>query len=183
MSKPSYTSADFTSALLSLLPRGRAWPKELTSVQAQSVSCFAPTFQRISGSAVGMLDDTFPATTVNFLSEWESTLGLPDACAGVAPTVDARRRQVVARFTNSGGQSIEHFTAYAQGLGYAITITQHAPFRMGQSTTGQPLGNNDWFFAWTVNAPLSSGAYGNKVLECELREAMPGHTVLNFNYS
>jgi len=183
MPKPSFSSADFTSALLSLLPRGRVWPKELSSVQAQSISCFAPTFQRISDSAVNLLADTFPATAVDFLGEWESTLGLPDACAGIAPTEDERRRQVIARFTNSGGQSIGHFAAYALGLGYTITVTQYAPFRMGQSVMGQALGNDDWFFTWTVNAPLSSGAYGNKVLECELREAMPGHTILNFHYS
>ncbi|NWA24067.1 DUF2313 domain-containing protein [Pseudomonas gingeri] len=198
MPKPSYTDADFTSALLGLLPRGRVWPKDLTSVQAQAISCFAPTFTRISDSALGLLDDMFPATTVNFLAEWEATLGLPDPCSGMSPTFQGRRNQVVARFTNTGGQSIQFFTAYAAGLGYAITVTQYAPFRCGQSTCGQQLGGADWFFTWAVNCQLNTishfrtgqsamgdplASWGNAVLECELTEAKPSHTRLQFHYS
>ena len=198
MSQPSFSSADFTSALLGLLPRGRVWPKELTSIQAQAASCFAPTFQRLSDDAVGLLVDLFPSTTVNFLTEWEETLGLPDPCAGVGPTLQARRSQVVARFTNTGGQSIAFFEAFALGLGYAITVTQYAPFRCGQSTCGQQLGGQDWFFTWAINVQLNTVSYfrtgqsaageplaswGNAVLECELTAAKPAHTVLQFHYS
>lgn len=198
MSKPSFTSADFTSALLGLLPRGRVWPKELSSIQAQAMSCYAPTFQRLSDSALNLIEDLFPATTVNFLDEWEATLGLPDPCSGPSPTFQGRRQQVVARLSNSGGQSIQFFTAYALGLGYTITVKQFAPFRCGQSTCGQQLGGPDWFFTWAIQTkvntvnyfrvgqaatgePLSS--WGNAVLECELTEVKPSHTVLQFHYS
>jgi len=198
MSKPSFTSADFTSALLGLLPRGRVWPKELSSVHAQAVSCYAPTFQRISDSALGLLVDAFPATTVNLLGEWELTLGLPDPCAGISPTFQGRRNQVVARFTNSGGQSIQFFESFALGLGYTVTVTQYAPFRCGQSACGQQLGGEDWFFTWAINSALNTITYfrtgqsamgdplaswGNSVLECELSEAKPAHTILQFHYS
>nr|WP_314638127.1 putative phage tail protein [uncultured Pseudomonas sp.] len=198
MPKPSFTSADFTSALLGLLPRGRVWPKELSSVHAQAVSCYAPTFQRISDSALGLLVDAFPATTVNLLGEWELTLGLPDPCAGISPTFQGRRNQVVARFTNSGGQSIQFFESFALGLGYIVTVTQYAPFRCGQSACGQQLGGEDWFFTWAINSALNTITYfrtgqsamgdplaswGNSVLECELSEAKPAHTILQFHYS
>lgn len=197
MSKPSFTDGDFTSALLGLLPRGRVWPKDLSSVQAQAISCFAPTFTRISDSALNLLEDLFPATTINFLPEWEATLGLPDHCAGVSPTFQGRRNQVVARFSNSGGQSIQFFQAFAQGLGYTVTITQYAPFRCGQSVCGQQLGGEDWFFAWAVNSQLNTishfrvgqsavgeplSSWGNAVLECELTQAKPAHTILQFHY-
>ncbi|MEO8641768.1 putative phage tail protein [Pseudomonas sp.] len=198
MPKPSFTSADFTSALLGLLPRGRVWPKELSSVHAQAISCYAPTFQRISDSALGLLVDAFPATTVNLLGEWELTLGLPDPCAGISPTFQGRRNQVVARFTNSGGQSIQFFESFALGLGYTVTVTQYAPFRCGQSACGQQLGGEDWFFTWAINSALNTITYfrtgqsamgdplaswGNSVLECELSEAKPAHTILQFHYS
>ncbi|MFA7942071.1 YmfQ family protein [Pseudomonas brenneri] len=198
MSKPAFTDADFASALLGLLPRGRVWPKDLSSVQAQAISCFAPTFTRISDSALSLIEDTFPASTINFLPEWEATMGLPDPCAGVSPTFQGRRNQVAARFSNSGGQSIRFFQAFAQGLGYNVTITQYAPFRCGQSVCGQQLGGEDWFFAWAINSkfntinhfrvgqsatgePLSS--WSNAVLECELARAKPAHTILQFHYS
>ena len=197
MPKPSFTDADFTCALLGLLPRGRVWPKELSSVQAQAMSCYAPTFTRISDSALYLLEDLFPASTINFLPEWEATLGLPDPCVGVSPTFQARRRQVVARFSSSGGQSIQFFEAFAQGLGYAVTVTQYAPFRCGQSVCGQQLGGEDWFFTWAINSPLHTinhfrvgqsatseplSSWGNAVLECELAQAKPAHTILQFHY-
>lgn len=198
MSKYSFSSADFTSALLGLLPRGRVWPKDLSSIQAQAVSCFAPTFQRLSDASLGLLTDMFPSTTVNFLTEWEQTLGLPDPCAGMAPTFQGRRNQVVARLTNTGGQSIQFFVAYALGLGYAVTVTQYAPFRCGQSVCGQQLGGVDWFFTWAINCQLNTvnyfragqsaageplSSWGNAVLECELSEAKPAQTILQFHYS
>lgn len=198
MPKPSFTSADFTSALLGLLPRGRVWPKDPGSIQAQAVACLGPTFQRLSDRAVGLLVDAFPATTVGLLPEWEATLGLPDPCAGPAPTLQARRNQVIARLVSSGGQSIAFFESFAAGLGYTVTITQYAPFRCGQSTCGQQLGGEDWCFTWSVNAPLESVAHfragastageplsswGNGVLECELSAAKPAHTVLQFHYA
>lgn len=198
MPNPSYTSADFTTALLGLLPRGRVWPKELTSVQAQAMSCFSPTFQRSSDKAVGLIADAFPASTTDLIGEWESTLGLPDPCAGTSPTLQARRNQIVARLCNSGGQSIAFFTAFAAGLGYQISITQYAPFRCGQSTCGQQLGGPEWFFTWAINVQLNTvnyfragqaaageplASWGNKVLECELSAAAPAHTILQFHYS
>ena len=198
MPKPSFTSTDFTSALLGLLPRGRVWPKDLNSVHAQAVSCFAPTFQRLSDSALALLIDAFPATSVNLLAEWELTLGLPDPCAGPSPTFQGRRSQVVARFSNTGGQSIQFFQAFALGLGYAVTITQYAPFRCGQNTCGQQLGGPEWFFTWVINTALNTitrfrtgqsavgdplASWGNSVLECELAESKPAHTFLQFHYS
>ena len=125
-------------------------------------------------------------------------MGLPDPCAGVSPTFQGRRNQVVARFSNSGSQSLRFFQAFAQGLGYNVTITQYAPFRCGQSVCGQQLGGEDWFFAWAINSkfntinhfrvgqsatgePLSS--WSNAVLECELTRAKSAHTILQFHYS
>lgn len=147
---------------------------------------------------MGLLVDAFPSTAVNLLGEWEQTLGLPDPCAGVSPTFQGRRNQVVARFTNTGGQSIQFFEAFALGLGYTVTVTQYAPFRCGQSTCNQQLGGEEWFFTWAINSPLNTISYfrtgqsamgdplsswGNSVLECEISEAKPAHTILQFHYS
>lgn len=183
MPNPSFSVADFARALTNLLPSGRAWNRDPDSVQAQAIASYAPTFQRQAESARALLVDSFPGTAVHLLPEWEATLGLPDPCAGIAPTIEARRAQVVARLVQMDGQSVSDFVAYAAGLGYSVTVTQCAPFRMGQSAMNQPLGNTDWFFAWQVNAPLATEQYTNSVLECELLEAKPSHTVLTFHYS
>ncbi|MBM6414851.1 YmfQ family protein, partial [Lacticaseibacillus paracasei] len=121
-----------------------------------------------------------PSTTTELLPEWEETMGLPDPCAGPAPTIDQRRAQVLARFANSGGQSIPFFIAYALTLGYAITITVYTPYTFGM-VFGLPMYGDAFIFAWTVNAPLAAEA--NNVLECEFERLKPAHTTVNFIYS
>lgn len=198
MAAPNYQSSDFLSALQALMPRGLVWPRDPTSVMAQVMAGLAPTWARHTERNNNLLVDAFPATAVELLPEWESALGLPDPCAGVAPTVSARQAQVVARFAGSGGQSAAYYIAYAAILGYTITITEFAPARAGQLRAGQPLNGAAWAFAWRINAPLNTvvkakvgsaragdplASWGNAVLQCELSEIAPAHTILIFAYS
>ena len=198
MPNPAFTDADFTQALLNLMPPGRAWNRDPESVQTKAIASYAPTFRRNSDSAVGLIADAFPSSTVNLLPEWEATLGLPDPCAGIAPTLQARRAQVKARFCATGGQSVSDFETYAAGLGYTITIRQYTPFRMGSGACGQPLGGLDWLYTWAIETtkntitPFRTGSarvgealtsWGNTVLECEMNAIKPAHTILQFHYS
>lgn len=197
MTAPNYSASDFADVIHALMPRGLVWPRDPTSVQAQVIAGLAPTWQRHTAANNQLLVDAFPATAVELLPEWEATLGLPDPCAGESPTLQGRQQQVVARLTNSGGQSIPYFVAYAKALGYTVTVTEFAPFRAGQSRAGQPTGTQDWFFTWQINAPLNTVSYfaagaayagqalaswGNAVLQCELMAIKPAHTYLNFGY-
>lgn len=197
MAAPVLLAANFLAAIQSLLPRGVVWPRDQDAVQTQALAGLAPTYERNTSRANYLLVDAFPATTYELLPEWEETLGLPDPCAGEAPTVQARRAQVVARFANSGGQSAPYFEQFASNLGYEISIENFGPARAGQARCGDPDYGQDWGFAWAVVAPLSTVTYalagqatageplavwGNTVLECELTAIKPAHTVLLFQY-
>ena len=197
MSAPNYQASDFLTALQNLMPRGLTWPTNQGSVMAQVMGCLTPSYARHTARNNYLLVDAFPATAVELLPEWEAALGLPDPCAGPAPNLQGRQRQVLARFAGVGGQSIPYIISYAGLLGYAITITEYTPFRMGQQQMGQPLGTQDWAFAWTVNAPPVTLAYfraghsaadealetwGNTVLGCELTAIKPAHTVMTIAY-
>jgi uncharacterized protein YmfQ (DUF2313 family) len=197
MAAPNYQAPDFANVIHALMPRGLVWPRDPTAVQAQVIAGLAPTWARHTASNNQLLVDAFPATSVELLPEWEATLGLPDPCAGESPTLQGRQQQVVARLTNSGGQSVPYFIAYAKTLGYDVTVTEFAPFRAGQSSAGDPVGTQDWFFTWQITAPLNtityflagqSGAgqplesWGNEVLQCELTAIKPAHTYLNFGF-
>lgn len=198
MTTPIYSSDDFRSALRSLMPVGRAWPKEPDSIVDQTLGCLSPSFARSAASALALIADAFPATALDMLPEWEAALGLPDPCAGESPTLTGRRQQVVARLTNSGGQSIPYLIAFAEALGYQVTVTQYAPFRCGQSRAGHQVGGVDWFFTWSVNTGLNTvthfqagqseageplNIWNNDVLECEMESVAPAHTILQFHYS
>lgn len=180
MAAPVFLASDFVTALQGLLPRGRVWPRESTSLMATVIEGLAPTYARLAARDNQLILEALPSTTTELLPEWEQTLGLPDPCAGAAPTIEARRAQVVARFANDGGQSIPFFIAYAATLGYAITITLYEPYGFGMGF-GLPFGGEDWAFAWTVNAPLAAG--DNDVLACEFQRLKPAHTIVNFVYS
>ncbi|MFZ6724718.1 YmfQ family protein [Undibacterium sp. MH2W] len=194
---PAYSEADYLTALQSLLPTGRVWPRDPNSTQVSVLSGLVPSIARHNVAANNLLIDAFPATTYQLLAEWEATLGLPDPCAGEYPNLLTRRSQVLARFCGVGGQSISYIIAYASALGFPITITQYAPARIGACRVGQPVNSQDWAFAWTVNAGVTNvqkshigysyagqpiQSFGNEILECAIKEIAPAHTIVNFSY-
>ncbi|TCK39639.1 uncharacterized protein YmfQ (DUF2313 family) [Paraburkholderia sp. BL8N3] len=197
MAAPVLTAANFLSAIQSLLPRGRVWPRDQDAVQTQALTGLAPTYERNTSRANYLLVDAFPATTYELLPEWEATLGLPDPCAGASPTVAARRAQVVARFANSGGQSAAYFMQFAVNLGYDVSIENFGPARASQARCGDPDYGEEWGFAWAVVLPLNTIVYarasqtttgeplaswGNDVLQCEFESIKPAHSVILFRY-
>lgn len=197
MTIPAYSAADFTEALTGLLPRGRVWPRDSDAVLVRTMACLAPMYERSCVAAVGLLASAFPATTTDLIPEWQETLGLPDPCAGITPTIAQQRQQIVARLTDSGGQSAPYYIQFAKALGYDITITNDAPFRCGQSHAGQHVGGEEWFFVWIVDAPEFTinpflaghstagealGSFGNAVLVCEIQARSPAHSILHFHF-
>jgi len=198
MPVPAWSPDDFAHALAALLPRGRAWPTGTDSMVARICGVLAPSFQRSASRGAALLADAFPQRPLELLPEWEATLGLPDPCAGANPTIAQRQAAVLARFTADGGQTPAYFVAIAAALGFVITITQFAPFRVGHSRVGDPLCDASWSSAWQVNAPadeitwfrVGQGAAGeplavwnDAVLQCTLTEIKPAHTLLIFAYS
>lgn len=195
MAAPQYSAAEYLRALQALMPRGRVWPRDPDATQTQVLGSLTPVYERQNIRSSQLLVDAFPQTTYELLPEWEQTLGLPDPCAGEAPTVAARRAQVVARLQAQGGQSVGYFIAFAAALGYAITITEYVPARAGILRAGQALNGSDWAHTWTVTSPTytihkaQAGAlavgeplayWGDTVLTCELSAVKPAHTVLLF---
>ncbi len=197
MAAPQYGAADILAALQRLLPRGRVWPRAASAVMTQALATLAPSFVRSAAAGTSLISEALPSSTVQLLPEWQATLGLPDPCAGANPSTDQARQQVVARFTDGGGQSVAYLVQFATQLGYQVRIRQFAPFRTGQSRCGQRLGGKDWWYAWQVVAPATTvtrfkcgssrcgdplASWSNAVLQCELQAVAPAHTTLLFSY-
>jgi uncharacterized protein YmfQ (DUF2313 family) len=197
MTIPTYSADQFLAQVKRTAPRGRAWPRGIGTVLHQALSGFMPTAECFGTAAAGIVQDVFPATTYSVLPEWESTLGLPDPCAGENPTLQGRQSQVVARLSDSGGSSISYFVAYAKTLGFDITITQFVPARFGQAKFGTPYYGKEWAFIWQVNCPSLTinvaqfGAarfgdpyrtWGGNVLICELNVRAPAHTRILYTW-
>lgn len=198
MLAPDFSFLDYARQMRSLLPLGRLWSRDDDTLLFGLLKGLCLTWDRLTARANNLLVDAFPLTTLELLPEWEASLGLPDPCAGISPTIEARRAQVVARFAAEGGQSRAYFISFAGQLGYTIDIANFAPFRVGFSTVGTPLYGADWAYAFAILAPLNTvqwfraglGAAGeplaywsNAVLECEINAVKPAHMVALFEYS
>ncbi len=195
MLAPVPSAADLLAAFQRLMPRGEVWPRDPDAVQTQALSGLIPTMQRMCARAANLLTDAFPASTVELVSEWGSTLGLPDPCAGPNPVIAARQAAIVARLSSKGGQSIPYYKNIAASLGASITITEYAPFRAGINCAGQPLYIDAWANVWTVTvigaavyffeAGVSSAGdplwqVQQTPVQCEITRLAPGHTVVQF---
>jgi uncharacterized protein YmfQ (DUF2313 family) len=190
--------ADLTAAAQALMPQGVAWPRQEGTDQFKVLAGVATTLARLRRRARALLVDAFPSTAFQLLTEWEQTLGLPDPCAGAAPTLQERRAQVTARLAGDGGQSVPFLIGHAATLGYAITIREFAPSRLGLMRLGDRMQNAPWAHALAVDAPTDTPvpfrmgvsllgerfrAWGNAVLECEMRAVAPGQAAIFFTYS
>ena len=187
MRAPNYSAQDYLGAMQALMPRGRAWPRDLSTVQARVLQGLAPTYAAQTARSNYLLVDAFPTTTNELLPEWEATLGLPSPAAGPNPTIAARQLLVAARFIGVGGLSRAAFIRYSGLLGFTVTITAGAPFRCGQSHCGQTLGTNEQMYAWTVQTSASTatafGAYGQAVLQYELQRVALPYSVVQFKFT
>lgn len=194
---PNLQIADYAGQLVSLLPRGRAWPKGPDSFLVQVMGWLAPTFARSHLRAAYLITDGFPSSAVELLPQWELSLGLPDPCAGLSPTLQSRRAQVLARFAGLGGQSVSYFINFAANLGYPVTISEFTALRFGASF-GTPMYSDAWATAWQINAPTFTvqrfrfgqsffgepfSTWGNTVLQCEIQSFSPAYTLPIFAYS
>lgn len=133
------------------------------------------------------------------LSEWESSLGLPDDCGiGESGGVSDRQRAVVAKLISTGGLNRDYYIRVAAALGYTITITQFRPAMSGMSVCGDALNGDEWPFTWRINAPQTTikyslagasycgdplASWGNKQPECSINKIAPSHLNIIFNYS
>lgn len=197
MRPPVLLAADYLAALEALMPRGRVWPKDPASTQYQALAGLTPIYERTTTRATFLLSDAFPVMPFELLPEWEESLGLPDPCAGLSPTIQLRQQQVEARFIAGGGQSQTFFITLASTLGYTITITQFTASHFGQQF-GNPFCNATWNNVWQVNAPTFTvehfsfglsgmgeffSSFGNTVLQCEIARLAPAQTTVLFSFS
>jgi len=173
-----FATADYAAAARALMPRGRAWSQDPSSVQGQLLEALSGSLEDSDTVASALLAGSLPGANPDLLGEWESTLGLPDPCAGPNPTMQQRAAQVLARFVGGGGQSRPRFIQYAALLGFTIQIVNYAPFRAGRSTIGNPLASDAWTFVWGIRVLANTSGLSTDVLICELETIKPAETTI-----
>lgn len=187
----------YRRTLAALLPRGLAWPREPCSVLQRLLGAWADELARVDGRGDDLLEEAFPNTAAELLSEWEIAFGLPDVCGPeLAPEDLAGRRAALwAKVITTGGQSPAYFLALAAALDWDVALIEHRRHTVGQ-TVEAPLHGDPWAYTWelhsdegaevtnftaasAVSAPLATWADWR---ECLFRRLKPAHTHLLFSY-
>lgn len=172
MPLPAYLLANYTSTLLRLLPRGPAWPREPASTQYKTAAGLAGSAAQLNIDANALVTDAFPASAVDLLAEWESTLALPGA-----GSTSARQAAVVAALQSQGGSSVAYFQGLVQTYGFrACTILQYKASTV-RSGVGRPLVGIQNTFRWTVTAYGTGGA---TAMQTAVKRFRPAHTIVDF---
>lgn len=189
---------DFLDALRALLPPGAAYRFDPDQVLADFWGAIADVEAAFHGRLAALTEvEDDPNQTVELLPDWEACFGLPDACAPQPQTLAQRRAALVARIADGGGESIPRLVSVAAQYGYAVTVTEFLPARIGQARCGDPLNGPAWIFAFQVHAPATTerfaeigiaacgeplASFGNATLECAIRTRMRGTRVVLFAY-
>lgn len=103
----------------------------------------------------GVLDTELdPRSAYALLEEFETTFGLPDACADVDfQTVTDRRLALVTRIAARGSQQPAYYVALAEALGYpGATVHEYDPWTC-IDTCVEPISGPGWRFVWSLQVP------------------------------
>ena len=103
MTETVYSPTQWTNQAMTALPQGLAWPTNPSSNLYQAILALMGTFSDHQQSAAGLLVDSFPATTIQLLPEWEATVGLPGPCSVGNLTLAQTQKHIVSRFAGLSG--------------------------------------------------------------------------------
>lgn len=175
---PSFSAAQYEQAVRTLLPRGRAWNREDGSNQALFCDALGKMYEQQDADSRQMLANFFPGTATDGLTEWNASVGIPDACSGVPATNGADQQQIVAKLIATGGQSLPYFEEIVAALGYAISITEFNATHQGtDAPAGMIVHPDDWAHTWRVNILNAASAPADTTtLSCLLTKYKPAHT-------
>lgn len=159
--------------MLSLLPTGPAWPRNLDSTLVGAVFGLAQYYGFCDGRAADLLErESNPGTTIELLPDWERNWGLPDPCFPQPTSISERQKLLVMKMTWMGGQSRAYFQSVMEFLGYgAVVVQEWAPFMAGISRCGdtrpypppQGLDYINAHFRWYIGPPEMRFAWSTGV--------------------
>ncbi len=175
------TAPEYLLQLKSLLPTGRAWPREPGTWLEKVLTFLSQEPARIDLQARSLFDEADPRTADLLLPDWERVLGIPDGCVPLAADKPSRRLAAHHKLSAQGGQSSAYFVGVAADLGFTATVVEYAPARLGDRL-GQRCYGVSWQFTWKLSVSASTGAFDHSVLECVIGRISPAHTSVFFGY-
>jgi uncharacterized protein YmfQ (DUF2313 family) len=193
------TRDQYVDLLKKLLPRGDAWPRQITTTFHKLFEAISEEFVRFDARVgTDLINEADPNTTLELLTDWERLVGLPDNCqTGLSETVGERRQDILRKLRFRGGQSRQFFVDLALAFGYTVEIDETFPFRAGRNRSGDRCYDVAWLHHWRVITDSAVTTYfragtgrcgdrlrtwKNDTVECIFAQAKPAHTEVHFVY-
>ena len=172
------SEADYLQQLRQLLPPGPAFDPELEPDLAQLLASWAPELARVDALNDQLRLEQMPATATWLLTDWETYLGLPDACTVPgSQTVEERRQAVINKLSAKGAPQRSYYMRLASQTGVAVGIDEFRPARVGPANVGDFLYGDGWPWSWLVSAPVVKfGTAEAAALDCRLQLEAPDYT-------
>lgn len=142
----SKTASAYKRLLQALRPRGRAW-RQGDPLQEQLFAGWAEELARVDSRVDDFLREADVSTTVELITEHEEDYGLIAGALSIAE----RQTALLAKLVETGTLTKDYYIGLAAVLGYTITIDEYVPAWAGIWTAGQPCGDQQNLFFWTVN--------------------------------
>lgn len=119
------TAGNAVDALLRHLPQGAAWLAWRWSgkMAYKLMKALSGIYDDAMTALCNLSRELDPRTTVEMIGEWETALGLPDACLPEAHTLDERRRNIWFRLQKRRWSTAKDWHALAAQFGLEIIIT------------------------------------------------------------
>ena len=179
-------AADFQAGVQRLMPRGRAWPLELSTLFAAVCGAIGDGLMALHASSVNLLiTESDPSLCIALLTDFETDYGLPDAAAPASPSSAERHAVLMARIQSLGGASVGYLESVAAAMGFSVTITEYRPFYAGVAAIGvAPVVDDRWSDAWLMTVPsggMPAWASDTSELAWWIGQIQPAHLVVMFS--
>jgi uncharacterized protein YmfQ (DUF2313 family) len=189
-------ASQYQEQLIKLTPPGAALPSQNDTTWARLLGALGIELSRIDGRMGQLINEAFPYTTYELLTDWERVTGLPDTCVTEEQTVEQRQRAVALRLSTVGGASAQYFINLAAEIGFTIEVETFVAMTTDTGYVEEPVYSDDWVYVFIIHAPEVTVEYlnvegavgerlvtfGNEALECAINRVKPAHMTAVFAY-
>jgi uncharacterized protein YmfQ (DUF2313 family) len=170
----------YQNSLLQLLPPGRAISKEPDSNVGKLMRAIAIEFARAHEYLDTVLKSANPADPgVDFITDWEEALALPDPSVALPSTAyDARRAAVAAKLIGQKDHSGPTAIAVAARFGASGLTFVRYPAMTCLGSCVDAIYADDWGSVVTINIPSATAGSAPGELTAALKALARSHGVV-----
>lgn len=170
---------DYTRPAVDLLPLGELiWRREEGTTTWETLEALGYLTYRANRRSIVFMRERMANKAADMLPEWETQMGLPDACAPLGTTIDERQETLGAKWAAHAQAGGEHFVSIAAALGYTVRLQGlFKPFLASVSAVGDQI--QRWPYWWAIRT--TSGARDAE-LQCRYEEISRQWAAFTFDF-